>query len=240
MSNNATEKLDKMNLYKEKIQDKLTRYKFINPYMAKIYNFKNIVIKTEDLKQTLKNKLTKFKAFHIDFGCGNGELLESLANESPNTLFLGVELQYKELYRAAKRLDTAKLNNVLLIREKAEFIPSIIEDIIINSSSIYFPDPWPKNKHRNNRLLNTLFFKSLNNLLNKSALLYIKTDSDQYFTEILENIKYLDFLKIKTLSRDAHNINYKSQYKLDIPPTAFERIFINQQQMINYLVLEKN
>ena len=240
MSNNSTEKLDKINLYKEKIKEKLTRSKFNNPYMQKIYDFKKIVIKTENLKQTINNKLTKFKAFHIDFGCGNGELLESLAKKSPNTLFLGVELQYKELYRSAKRFDTAKLNNVLLVREKAEFIPTIIEDIVINSSTIYFPDPWPKNKHRNHRLLSSFFFKSLNNLLNKSALLYIKTDSDQYFTEILENIKYLDFLQIKTLSRDAHNINYKSQYKLDIPPTAFERIFINQEQMINYLVLEKN
>lgn len=225
--------------YKKLASDRLSRSKFQNPYMSKIFEFPDIVVTSEALKKTIIDKNKKFSKFHIDFGCGNGELLESLASKNKDILFLGVELQYKELYRAAKRAHVAGLDNVLFVRERAEFIPDILNTINFNSVSVYFPDPWPKFKHRENRLLNKKFFKSIAQRMSIDALFYIKTDSDQYFKEIVKNAYSIDKLEIKTLSTDALNPKYKSRYKLNVPPSAFERIFIRQGQMINYLVLQK-
>ena len=230
-------KLSSNKEYEKLAKDRLSRAKFQNPYMDKIYEFADIVIRPENLKTIVLSK--KFDELHIDFGCGNGELLESLALKKPNTLFLGVELQYKELYRAAKRADRAKLKNALFVRERAELIPDILENISFNNLSVYFPDPWPKFKHRDNRLLSKDFFSSVAKNLVLNGLIYIKTDSDQYFREIVHNAHSIENLEIKTLSGDALNPKYKSKYKLNIPPSAFERIFIRQQKMINYLVLEK-
>jgi tRNA (guanine-N7-)-methyltransferase len=49
---------------------------------------------------------------------------------------------------------------------------------------IYFPDPWPKRKHRQHRLLNEHFTEVLRTALVQHGAVYLRTDDIDYFTQM--------------------------------------------------------
>jgi tRNA (guanine-N7-)-methyltransferase len=50
---------------------------------------------------------------------------------------------------------------------------------------IYFPDPWPKRKHRRHRLINERFPALARQALAPGGAVYLRTDDNDYFEQIL-------------------------------------------------------
>ena len=51
---------------------------------------------------------------------------------------------------------------------------------------IYFPDPWPKRKHRRHRLINERFPQLAAQVLVPEGRVYLRTDHEDYFQQMLE------------------------------------------------------
>ena len=51
---------------------------------------------------------------------------------------------------------------------------------------IYFPDPWPKKKHRKNRLINESFPRLARAALAPDGVVYLRTDDADYFAQMTE------------------------------------------------------
>src|SRR6185503_19609392 len=49
---------------------------------------------------------------------------------------------------------------------------------------VYFPDPWPKRKHRKNRLINERFAEKAYRALEPSDIVYLRTDDADYFAQM--------------------------------------------------------
>ncbi|MCM8775744.1 MAG: hypothetical protein NC930_05280, partial [Candidatus Omnitrophica bacterium] len=49
---------------------------------------------------------------------------------------------------------------------------------------VYFPDPWPKRRHRKRRLINAGFLLMLHQKLKSGGLVEVATDDGDYFSEI--------------------------------------------------------
>ncbi|NLB55029.1 MAG: hypothetical protein GX811_04570, partial [Lentisphaerae bacterium] len=49
---------------------------------------------------------------------------------------------------------------------------------------IFFPDPWPKNRHYERRLFSKSFIEDLSATLVPGGLVHVATDSVEYFKEI--------------------------------------------------------
>jgi tRNA (guanine-N7-)-methyltransferase len=51
---------------------------------------------------------------------------------------------------------------------------------------IYFPDPWPKKRHRKHRLINEKFLTLALASLAPGGMVYLRTDDTDYFEQMTE------------------------------------------------------
>lgn len=213
----------------------------VNPFVNRIMDYTNFLIFADNAKSIIGSWAEFYKKpntlINLDIGCGNGEFLFYQAKNNHNKIYLGIERQYKEIYRACKRI--SKLDNAKVLFMEAEKLVSCFNEGEIGDVCILFPDPWPKRKQTKHRLLNQDYILKLFKLMSFGSKLIIKTDNNNYFKEIFKNVFELKdetHFKILEFSRDMYvadvhdYINYK---------TSFERIFLSQGLAINYIVLEK-
>ena len=75
------------------------------------------------------------------------------------------------------------------LNDKMLFISFLEYLLPPNSTSalhIYFPDPWPKRKHRRHRLINERFPEIAARSLLPDGMVYLRTDDQDYFQQMLE------------------------------------------------------
>lgn len=204
----------------------------INRYIEDIKKFKSVITDENSFMSASKGF---HKKLSIDIGCGNGEVLVDNAKKNKDIFYIGFELQYKEVYRTALKIERAGIKNALVARIDAALIPELIKKIksTVVEANIFFPDPWPKKRHRKHRIIKKSYIERLVGTMDKGARIKLKTDNDGYFLEILDVFKSLDnILSVEALSRDYA----KSEYSKGEYITPFERIFLSQGLLINYLL----
>ena len=201
-----------------------------NPYIEKIYDYPDLLIpypKPENFKELWESKFkgkhfdTNSGIIHLEIGCGSGSYLIELAKKKPQDAFIGLEIRFKRLVLAAKKIARQNIHNILLIRERGEFIDKYFPHNSIDFLHINFPDPWPKKSHRKHRILNTNFLIKISSLLSSEGELRLKTDHLEYFETITNIIDEIDSYNIIEHTTDLYKSNYNSNNIL----TEFERLF---------------
>lgn len=121
----------------------------------------------------------------VEIGFGRGEFLRALAEASPGTAHLGVEVSFKRVLKLARRLACSELVNVRLVAAPAE---EVLRDLLAPASVhtfwINFPDPWPKKRHARRRLLSPAILARLADRLEPGGHLHVATDHVAYAEEI--------------------------------------------------------
>lgn len=121
----------------------------------------------------------------VELGSGDGGFLSSRAQAHPHLNFLGVERLLGRLRKLDRKALRAGLGNVRLLRIEAfYFLRYLMPPSSIASLHVYFPDPWPKRKHRKNRLINESFVSSTALALKPGGAVYVRTDDPDYFEQI--------------------------------------------------------
>lgn len=148
-------------------------------------------INTTDLslnsKLILENLIEfKPKKVILEIGFGGGENLLSSAKKNPNVLYLGADPFLNTNARCIKELLNNNIMNVKIwpddIRKIIEFFPTNI----FSEIKILFPDPWPKFKHKDRRLIQNDFLISLYNILKLKGIITLGTDHSIMKSWILE------------------------------------------------------
>ena len=94
----------------------------------------------------------------LDIGCGRGLFLFNAAVTTPDTNFVGLEIDYREGRRTATRLMKQNLPNARVIGgDGTSVLASMIEPGTVQGAHVYFPDPWWKKRHRKRRIFNFEF-----------------------------------------------------------------------------------
>jgi len=125
------------------------------------------------------------KALEVEIGCGKGKFLVARAEENPHIHFLGIDKAGKWMKRGARRSERKGLNNLVFLKgDVREILNKELKLQSVSVFHIYFPDPWPKRRHRRRRLLSEDFFKKLHTLLKPEGLIEIATDDEDYFSDI--------------------------------------------------------
>ena len=124
-------------------------------------------------------------------GCGKGGFTIDLASRFPDRLVIGADINLARLKKIKNRIEHQyRLENVKLFRASAtEFIGLQLPRHSIDRCHILCPDPWPKAKHRHNRLLCSEFFSRLANVIKPNGVLHISTDDKPYLEFILKAIE---------------------------------------------------
>lgn len=118
----------------------------------------------------------------MEIGFGDGWFLAHLAREQPAWNLLGVEVSVGSVTRAFKRMRRERISNVRLYQGQARFVvrnalaPRALHRVYVN-----FPDPWPKKRHHERRLLRASFFRLLSTRLDEGGALWLTTDHADYF-----------------------------------------------------------
>ena len=126
----------------------------------------------------------------VEIGCGGGRTIVNMALANPERNFMGVEcagdyfkiLRERTVRRAIENLRISRLDAAYLIER---FFP----DDCVQEYHIYFPDPWPKKRHRKRRLFSAEFCMQLRRTLMPGAVLYAATDYQEYYAEILPRLR---------------------------------------------------
>jgi tRNA (guanine-N7-)-methyltransferase len=160
------------------------------------------------------------RPIELEIGSGKGTFLlaESLAR--PEVNFLGIEYARRYWIFAADRLRRAGRANVrLVLAEASAFVRDFLETESLQAVHIYFPDPWPKTRHRRRRLIQPAFLELLLPKLKPGGRLAIATDHLDYFQQIFESVKRsplvaVDFATTRAaLENEAVGSNFERKYR---------------------------
>jgi tRNA (guanine-N7-)-methyltransferase len=121
----------------------------------------------------------------IELGCGDASFLADYAGRRPERNFIGVERLLGRIRKLDRKGRRAGLTNLRGIRiESAYFLEYLLPARAATTLHIYFPDPWPKRKHRRHRLINDRFPEIACQALTPGGTVYLRTDDRDYFEQM--------------------------------------------------------
>lgn len=121
----------------------------------------------------------------VELGCGDASFLVEYARRHPETNFIGVERLLGRIRKLDRKGRRAGLTNLRGVRiECAYFLEYLLPRRSVGALHVYFPDPWPKKKHRKNRLINERFPELARAVLTPGGAVYLRTDDSDYFMQM--------------------------------------------------------
>jgi tRNA (guanine-N7-)-methyltransferase len=117
------------------------------------------------------------RAVEVEVGPGRGDVLLGAAAAAPGVNFFAIER--RGAAAAAIRAAAARrgLDNVRVVAGDARcVIARLVPDASVTAYHIYFPDPWPKNRHRRRRLATDEFAGDLARTLAPTGTLHVASD----------------------------------------------------------------
>ena len=123
----------------------------------------------------------------LEIGFGMGETTEQIALARPQDNFLGVEVFNAGVGALLKRIETSALEIIRIVQHDAvEVLRDMVAPNSLAGVHIYFPDPWPKNRHHKRRLIQAPLIELLSSRMASGAYLHCATDWEHYAQQMLQ------------------------------------------------------
>jgi tRNA (guanine-N7-)-methyltransferase len=122
----------------------------------------------------------------LEIGFGNGDNLVQSATNYPESLYIGAEPFLNSTVQCIQKLKKNNITNVKIWHDDVKKIINFIPANSISEIKILFPDPWPKTKHKNRRLIQPIFIEHLSLILNHNGIITVATDHPVLKSWILE------------------------------------------------------
>ncbi len=124
---------------------------------------------------------------HLEVGFGDGRYTVQRALSEPEAAFVGLEISSASIQRALKKVARAGVTNVALLKVGATFaVKNLFAPHSLSSVTVNFPDPWPKERHAKNRLLQHSFFELAASRLVPGGTVRLATDHPDYLAFALQ------------------------------------------------------
>jgi tRNA (guanine-N7-)-methyltransferase len=122
----------------------------------------------------------------LEIGCFDAQLLAAVASDHPTVGFVGIDWKCKPIIDGAEQIAAAGLQNVILLRSRAQDLLQIFAKAELDEIWIFHPDPCDRPRERANRLVNARFLHDARLVLRDSnSFLTIKTDHAEYYQSVL-------------------------------------------------------
>jgi tRNA (guanine-N7-)-methyltransferase len=113
----------------------------------------------------------------MEIGTGMGEATAEIAELFPTFGFFAVELHKPGIGSLLARMSEKNLTNIRIVNDDARVIMQyLLPDQSIDAFHLYFPDPWPKNKHWKRRIVQPDFIELIAKKLKSEGYIHIATD----------------------------------------------------------------
>lgn len=152
-------------------------------------NQKNLIVQLRSVVEPLDlaEIFPRPQPLEVELGCGDASFLVEYARSNPGKNFIGVERLLGRISKLDKKGRRAGLANLRGVRiESSYFLQWLLPPRSVSALHIYFPDPWPKKRHRKNRLINEHFSAPARAALAPGGKIYLRTDDADYFSQMTE------------------------------------------------------
>ncbi len=149
--------------------------------MSLIYTLPSIVERIDLAKLFPTNQ-----PLEVELGSGDSSFLAEYARRHTGHNFIGVERLLGRIRKLDRKGRRAGLTNLRGVRiESSYFLEYLLPPHSAVALHIYFPDPWPKRKHRRHRLVSERFPELARQALVPGGTVYLRTDDQAYFEQML-------------------------------------------------------
>ena len=125
----------------------------------------------------------------LEIGFGMGIATAEIAQANQQKNYLGVEVHRPGIGRLLWEIEKRSLVNVRIIEQDAvQAAEKMIPSGSLEAVHLFFPDPWPKKRHRKRRLVQRPFTETLAGCLKPGGYLYMVTDWEDYALHALEEL----------------------------------------------------
>lgn len=136
-----------------------------------------------DLNQVFNRSAPKI----LEIGFGMGVATAEIAQNVPESDFLGVEVHGPGVGNLLKLIEESNISNLRLIRHDAvEVVENMLPEASLDGIHIFFPDPWHKKRHNKRRLIQPHFVDKLLPRLKIGGYIHLATDWEEYAVQMLE------------------------------------------------------
>lgn len=179
--------------------------------------------------------LSSASPFEIEIGCGKGKFIAARAEKNKEINFAAIDKAGKYLKRRKLAAQKKGLTNLkFLVSDAREVLRQHVPSDRVSIFHIYFPDPWPKRRHRDRRLVTAELLQLLYDRLKPGGLLYAATDDGDYFQAIKKAVAASG---CPWQVREACNTRLTTD--VELPMTNYENRFFTAGCDLHYLELKK-
>lgn len=119
----------------------------------------------------------------IEIGCGNGIFLADYAAARPGSVCIGIDLKKRRCEKARQKVGRRGLGNAFVINGRAEAVLGDLPPASVHAFHVYFPDPWPKARHRRRRFLRGQVLDRVVDALAPDGRILFATDFLDYYVQ---------------------------------------------------------
>lgn len=116
----------------------------------------------------------------LDIGIGLGDAATTMAALDPETDVIGVDVHTPGIASTLARIEAAQLTNVRLVHGDALVFLDRVPPGALAGIRIFFPDPWPKARHRHRRMATPEHVARFVSALGSEGWIHLATDIDDY------------------------------------------------------------
>ena len=123
----------------------------------------------------------------VEIGFGSGEVIGQLAENNPDTDYLGIEVHKPGVGRLLLQAQKSDLKNLrVACADAVDILKDRIADDTFDEVLVFFPDPWHKKRHHKRRLIDPQFVALLARKMRLGGVLRLATDWQAYAEQMLQ------------------------------------------------------
>ena len=191
---------------------------------------KDYLIKEEDILYIFQYQ----KNIILEIGFGDGENLINSAKMNSNFFYIGADPFLNTTAKCLSKIIQYNLKNIAIWQDDVRKILKFFPKNSILEIKILFPDPWPKKKHKNRRLIQNEFIKIIYPIIKNQGTITIATDHDILKKWVLE--KFQNHTEFEWLAESPYDWRLRPN---DCFQTKYELKSINQQRKPSWFIFKK-
>ncbi len=125
----------------------------------------------------------------LEVGSGHGAAAIAYAREHPEHDVLAVDVHTPGLARMLAAADAAGVPNLRVVRGDAvELLTTRVAPGQVAAVHLFFPDPWPKNRHAKRRFVGAATLSLLESRLTHDGFVLVATDQPAYAAHVRSEV----------------------------------------------------
>ncbi len=150
----------------------------------------------------------------VELGAGRGDFIIARAAANPGRNFLAVELAGTIAQLMAIRAGRAGVTNLRVVRMDARpLVHLMLPEASVTAYHVYFPDPWPKERHVKHRLFTPAFAAGLIRTLAPDGRLFVATDVAAYAEGIFATLLAAGFVRAESAVPGAELTGFAMKFR---------------------------